>query len=434
MGKIVSAIGYFMVFGVGLYAQSVSSPTSQGKTFAWKLQTGDVLELNEFHNVRFRVQNDVVLRQDKNRIALKVDDCSEKSCGINGQFVTYVRYGSQNGPFRRDKTYESRFFIQPNGLYEVPEEYAVPNLRSVPGFPDRPIQVGEKWTMPAEESFDFQHTRIRIPVQAQYQWEGTRDWQWMDHSGRAEKIAYSYTLFHQPIRQNLSGLVKIYGMARGEVYFDSDRGMPQFKETRLSYTFVYANGSVTEASFHIHGIYNNHRVLSEQAKIDFQNKLEKDLGIHTSLPLDSPSSLPPGSLSGAPPGSVSPSTPSGLQVRRTDEGVVISMDSILFDTDKSELKKESIAQIEKIAEALRKNPNREVRISGHTDNVGGQDYNQKLSEERAKSVLNALVENFRLDPNRLSYQGFGDRRPIAPNSKEEGRRKNRRVDITIVLE
>ncbi|WCL50358.1 OmpA family protein [Leptospira sp. GIMC2001] len=384
--------------------------SDEPRKLEWKLQSDDVLELNEFHNVRFRVMDREVNRQDRNRIVLKVEECSAVSCRLDSFFDTYVRYGNTEGPFRKDKSFISKFFIQKNGLYIVPDEYVMPNLRSVPGFPESPVSTGDSWNMAAEESFDFIGGRVKIPVNAEYNIQGPREWKWNEHSGRGERINYSYSIYHQEKSVREGVPVKIYGFARGTVYFDPIRGVPQYKENKLSYTFVYPGGIVQEASFHINGVYQHRKTLTDQAKDDFRNQISNELGI----PKDD--------------------SKSPLNVRRTDEGISISMDSILFDLDSADLRKDALDQIGKIAEVLKKYPKREIRISGHTDNTGGKDYNQKLSENRAKSALNALVDKFGLDPDRMSYEGLADRKPIASNKTEEERKKNRRVDITIVVE
>jgi len=399
-----------LILGNGVNAQSTTE-SKLGKIFQWKLVNDDVLELNEFHSVVFRIAEREVKRQDRNRIALKVEECNDKSCRLNGFFDTYVRYGNTKGPFRKDKNFQSNFFIQKNGTYQVPDEYIMPNLRSVPGFSNEPVQPGDSWSLAAEESFDFPGGRIKIPVNAEYMLHGIRDWKWNEYSGKADKITYSYSIMHQSkfIKEGLP--VKIYGFARGTVFFNQEKGLPEYKENRLSYTFVYPGGIVQEANFLINGVYQSRKTLSEQAKENFRNQIEEELGI----PRDEQGKSP-------------------LNVRRTEEGISISMDSILFSLDESELSKDAVDQVSKIAQVLRKYPTREIRISGHTDSTGGKDYNQKLSEDRAKSVLNAFVDKFGLDANRLSYQGFADRRPIASNKTEDERKKNRRVDITLVVE
>jgi outer membrane protein OmpA-like peptidoglycan-associated protein len=389
--------------------------SAQSKKLTWKLSPKDVLELNEFHDVKFRVPGQEVRRQDKNRIVLLVEDCNVKSCRIDSRFDTYVRYGNLQGPFRKEQTFESKFFIQKNGLYTVPDEYAVPNLRSVPAFPDHELEPGDSWTMPAEESFDFNGARFKIPVKAEYTSFGTKEWSWDGFRGKGEKIHYSYPIFYQNSNPNSPNLpVKVYGMARGVVYFDAEQGVPQYKDIKLSYTFVYRDGRITEGNFHINGVYQYRKKLTDLAKNELGDQVRKQLGVGND-PVDSTDKNP-------------------INVRNTEEGISISMDSILFDTDKYELKEKAIQQLGKIAKVLEQHPEREIRISGHTDNQGGKDYNLKLSENRAKSVLDSLVKKYNLESNRLSYQGYGDTKPIETNKTEEGRQKNRRVDITIVLE
>ena len=72
-----------------------------------------------------------------------------------------------------------------------------------------------------------------------------------------------------------------------------------------------------------------------------------------------------------------------------------------------------------------------IEISGHTDDVGGTEYNQELSENRAKSVLSYLVEHG-IKENRLESVGYGESKPIASNSSNSGRKKNRRTEVKIL--
>jgi outer membrane protein OmpA-like peptidoglycan-associated protein len=101
---------------------------------------------------------------------------------------------------------------------------------------------------------------------------------------------------------------------------------------------------------------------------------------------------------------------------------------INFDTGKSDIKPESIAIIEQIAALLRTHPELKVSIEGHTDNVGTPQNNKALSLQRAKSVMNAVVQKG-IAATRLTAVGWGQEKPIADNRSEDGRAKNRRVEI-----
>ena len=104
---------------------------------------------------------------------------------------------------------------------------------------------------------------------------------------------------------------------------------------------------------------------------------------------------------------------------------------ILFDFDKATLRPEAIPIIEELAELLRRYPRVKLEVQGHTDNIGTEEYNLRLSEARARAVVEALVERG-IDPRRLRPRGFGMSMPVAPNDTEENRQKNRRTVFKII--
>lgn len=112
-------------------------------------------------------------------------------------------------------------------------------------------------------------------------------------------------------------------------------------------------------------------------------------------------------------------------------GQSVVLKNIFYDIDKYELKEESRAELNKLIGFLNKNPKLKIEIGGHTDNTGGKVYNQQLSEKRAKSVHDYLLEN-KIDSSRLQFKGYGDTTPVADNATEQGRTQNRRTEFTIV--
>jgi len=105
--------------------------------------------------------------------------------------------------------------------------------------------------------------------------------------------------------------------------------------------------------------------------------------------------------------------------------------NIEFDYDKATVKEESMDQIREVAEAMKKLPRMRLEIRGHTDDRGGDDYNQRLSDERARTVV-AILAQMGVDPTRLEAKGFGESQPIAPNDTDENRRRNRRTEFVIL--
>lgn len=101
---------------------------------------------------------------------------------------------------------------------------------------------------------------------------------------------------------------------------------------------------------------------------------------------------------------------------------------INFETGKSEIQPASMPVIDQIFQMLKQNPDLKISIEGHTDNTGTEKSNQTLSEMRAKSVMNVLVSKG-INANRLQSKGWGQTKPVADNNTEEGKAKNRRVEI-----
>ena len=88
-------------------------------------------------------------------------------------------------------------------------------------------------------------------------------------------------------------------------------------------------------------------------------------------------------------------------------------------------------ELNKLYDLLNSNPKISIEISGHTDNTGNPQKNKTLSENRAKSVYNFLVQKG-INPARLKFAGYGDTKPVAPNTTEEGKQLNRRVEVKIL--
>jgi outer membrane protein OmpA-like peptidoglycan-associated protein len=119
-----------------------------------------------------------------------------------------------------------------------------------------------------------------------------------------------------------------------------------------------------------------------------------------------------------------------MNARSTDRGLVLTLGDVLFETAKADLKAGSVADLDQLATFLSKYPDRSVVIEGHTDSVGGEDYNLGLSQRRAESVRAYLMRHG-VDPSRVTTQGMGESAPVASNESAGGRQQNRRVEIIV---
>jgi len=106
------------------------------------------------------------------------------------------------------------------------------------------------------------------------------------------------------------------------------------------------------------------------------------------------------------------------------------LDDVLFDFDKSNVKPEAAAILDRLVAFMNENKDKNASLSGHTDSIGTEAYNQRLSERRVNSVRDYVVKKG-VDSSRISGQGFGESKPIADNKTREGRAKNRRVEIKV---
>ena len=119
-----------------------------------------------------------------------------------------------------------------------------------------------------------------------------------------------------------------------------------------------------------------------------------------------------------------------MEAQQTERGLLVTLGDVLFAFNKAELSAQAAPRLDKLASFLKQFPDRKLLIEGYTDSVGSDSYNQDLSERRAQSVRDALVQRG-VDTSRITARGYGKAHPVADNASPEGRAMNRRVEIVI---
>lgn len=112
-------------------------------------------------------------------------------------------------------------------------------------------------------------------------------------------------------------------------------------------------------------------------------------------------------------------------------GSTIRLNNIFFDVNKADLRPESFPELDRLVGLMGQNAKMQIQISGHTDNVGSDEANLKLSNDRAKAVMDYILKAG-IEPTRISFKGYGEQMPLSSNDTEEGKQLNRRVEFTIL--
>ena len=119
-----------------------------------------------------------------------------------------------------------------------------------------------------------------------------------------------------------------------------------------------------------------------------------------------------------------------LETRSTARGLIVNMSDVLFDTAKYTLRPGAREKMAKVSGILLAHPSLRIEVEGHTDSVGGEEYNQRLSEQRAAAVRDYLVQNG-IPMSNVTAVGFGKTRPVVSNDTAAGRQQNRRVELVV---
>jgi outer membrane protein OmpA-like peptidoglycan-associated protein len=122
-----------------------------------------------------------------------------------------------------------------------------------------------------------------------------------------------------------------------------------------------------------------------------------------------------------------------LKAKQTERGIVLTLGEVLFSTGKFDLSPAAMRSLEKLTDFLKKHPDRNVLIEGHTDSTGSDELNMTLSQKRANAVKEALMKEG-VAPGRITAKGYGKKYPVASNDTSAGRSQNRRVEVIILNE
>lgn len=355
-----------------------------------------------------RVQNVQML----NRIQQETLRVDEQGRGlIRGVFQITQQKILEERPepiFLLAEEYESEFWRDPSGRYEIGPSVVMPVVRHVPSFPEG---AQREWQAPGEEYHDLSRdfgitTPLRVRFTVQYRRLPRAVFQ-----GQEYEVIQSEYSFETPVNLRQTGPTAdrplptaFAGKTIQRIFWDPAKGRQVYYEEDYVLALRLSNGQ----AYRFEG--DASASLIEAPPMDREREAER---IREQL-----------RQQGQPEVDVVPS----------DRGVTLQLPEnfIRFPPDSAELLPAEQRKLDQIAEILSRYPDRDLLVEGHTALAGTEEGRQRLSEERARAVGNYLVQRGVRSPERILYRGWGASRPLAPNDTPENRSRNRRVEITIL--
>jgi outer membrane protein OmpA-like peptidoglycan-associated protein len=376
-----------------------------------------------------------------------------------------------------DQSVPASLAVLPGGAFDLRVDSGYPSLRACPSFPEDykagRLEKGEAWTAPGVRALDFEDSGsfVLLPFLAEYRCRGLVDFQGRQALSLSAKFAtrWSSATRAAPIAQPVAPIAQpaadrpvseLISKATGthdlDILVDPETLSPIFIRDRFDETFELAAGGGSErrSGFTLY-FYNKSPGLDQgkaaqaivaavaaagQASTPAAPPAASRGDAATPPPLAAGSEdrLPPGAGPG--PLDAGPASPladggslaaAGLELGSSPEGLVLRVKDLRFVADSDQILGSELWRLDAIAAALKSLPGRTFLVAGHSAAVGKAAGELELSIRRAKKVTEELAARG-IDASRLLYRGFGSSLPLAGNDTEEGRAKNRRVEITVL--
>lgn len=404
--------GILFIFG--------ASSSLYAEVFRFRFKDGDTYRINS------TVTEDVYLNGQfahqayiTNRVTVEVSDVQPASNGKPSSalhtctFMTSEQ--NSNRTFSWGREYPSVFRRDEFGIYTIGEQYFMPVVRDVPVFPQHDVKEGESWRHSASEAHDLRDNfniqkPFVVPVDVTYTYQGPTQ-----RKGKTyQLIEVNYDLYYDIPLKNLQNRrngnaalpmlypVRTMGYSKQRLYWDNEAGLLPYYDEVFTILMELNTGAVIEYRGSAKAEITALQRMDKEEIAGVLNKNIRDMGI------------------------------SNTTVEKTDEGITISLENIQFEPDSARLLPAEKEKIEKIGKLLSAYPDYELLISGHTALAGKAEDRQVLSEQRAAAVANYLVELGVREQHHIFTRGFGAEKPVAPNTTEANRARNRRVEITVL--
>ncbi|MBN8216667.1 MAG: OmpA family protein [Spirochaetes bacterium] len=390
-GVLVVGIGA----GVMIAQRNGLSPaqTTPAVDFHFALEKGLTIQIEKLGTVEIGQAGGLERRSERNLVSLSVTNRNDRWAGLAGVFrVIQVAEGTAAPTL--DQEYKSAFRMDDRGQMDIPPGAPQPSVRSIPSFPATPVRLGDSWSMPCEIWYYDVKPPFRIQAQAEYTWLSNAG------AGKEELAVIRVVYGARQVVPGREAIAALHLSNRGTLWWNAREGLPVRYEERHDELWFMADGKKIAFGMAFTSTYTVARSMARKeqdaVRRDFQAAISKTREAEAFIDA---------------------------------EGVTVRLGDILFAHNSAVLAPESLRVLDSLRPVLARYPGYDIRVSGHADSTGAAGYNERLSLDRAKSVTEYLAKGGTLP--RLFAQGFGASRPVGDNRSEEGRRKNRRVEITL---
>lgn len=346
-----------------------------------------------------------------NRISVHVSDASEDgSTGTQeAVFMTSenaITSGSTERRFIWGEEYESVFTSDEFGYYTIDDKYLMPVVRNEPLFPEEDINIGDSWEGQGVEVQDMRTSfgaeePLRVPVDTVYTYKGIEE-----RDGKTLHIikAESSVFCDIPVPRGLKGDYPSYMMEFSDqtIYWDNERGAIDSYNELFHIVIETRSGNIIEYAGSAGAEYAVSEDLTDPEVLSRVQETLDDLKIEDAA------------------------------LSADINGITVSLENIQFQADSAVLLPSEQEKLIKLGKLLETFPDNDLLISGHTARAGSEEECQTLSEERARAVASFLEQIGVRDAYHIFTRGFGSTQPVADNSTEAGKSRNRRVEITIL--
>ena len=338
-----------------------------------------------------------------NKAAIEHIKVEDKKGFVSAIFLVSEKAQSSDQIYRLDEEHEVSYWIDEQGRYEVNQNYLFPLMRDVPMFPDKDISPGDTWKAERKEIHDFRRYKIQIPIQVPV----TVHYKYVKNETigetRVARLKLNYQIYkelHELLHIPGKHPLLIYGKVEQVFYWDIENGRPHSYEDSFDIIYVFNDNQMYEFVGTSRGeLFESPDMNKEKIKDEIENTIKEEDIEDTTVSSD-------------------------------DTGVTITLEDINFLPESDILLPREQEKLKKIAKILKKYPERDLLIAGHTALAGTEEGRQILSDKRAKAVGEFL--KLLGIKNNMVFKGYGARFPVADNSTEKGMKKNRRVEIKIL--